>query len=182
VSSPSLDLDRSIGRVVQMGYVVADIDAAMTAFASRLSIGPWFLYRRLPAVGQAYLGRLTALDLAVALTYQGSMMIELIEQRCETASVYHPHVGQPRRHGFHHYGVASRAFDADLERYQVGGHEPLFFAQTPRGNRGVYMTGPEALGGLVELIEVTDASAAFYQRMYLAAADWGGDDPVRPLD
>ena len=165
-----------------MAFVVEDIDGAMASFASGLRIGPWFLYQRLPAVGQAYLGQPTSLDLAVALTYQGSTMIELIEQRCETASVYHPDPGLPRRYGFHHYGIASRAFDADLERYEANGHRPLFFAQTPRGNRGVYMTGPETLGGLVELIEVTNASEAFYQRMFLAAAGWAGADPIRPLD
>ena len=178
---PALKMDELLGRVMQVAYVVPDIHQAMKDFSSRLQIGPWFYFEHLPAINQVYRGAPVQLDLAVALGYgSGQMMFELIQQYDATPSVYQE-AFERRGYGFHHFGIATRTFEQDVQRHRELGYELIFSAQTPRGNRGAYMDAPPILGGLIEYIEVTEASEEFYGRMHAASLTFTGSDPVRRL-
>jgi hypothetical protein len=177
------DIERLLGRVIQVAFTVPDIRQAMESYSRELRIGPWFYFEHLPAVEQIHRGRSVQFDLAVALAYGGPgcrTMYELIQQHDAAPSVY-SEVIESRGHGFHHYGIATRQFDEDVARHRRRGHELIFSARTPRGNRGAYMEAPEILGGLIEYIEVTAASEEFYGRMYAAALAFDGSDSVHRL-
>jgi len=68
----------------QLGYVTGDLDAAMAMWRSRYAVPDFFVFnpRAFPAPGGM------AVPLRVALGYQGSLMIELIEPDPADAGLY----------------------------------------------------------------------------------------------
>jgi hypothetical protein len=105
-------------------------------------------------------------------------MLELIEQHDDSPSVYHEGPGS-RRYGFHHWGVMTGSFDADVARYVSLGYKEAFYDELPSGSRVAYMDSTRDLPGMIELIEHTEAQERVYAEIYEAAVAWDGSDPVR---
>jgi hypothetical protein len=105
-------------------------------------------------------------------------MIELIQQLNDAPSVYRELIDK-RGHGFHHWAVASRNFEADIKRYQAMGYDVAFSDRSPSGVRVVYMDATRDLPGMIEIIEMTDALEARYTEMYEASRTFDGRDPIR---
>jgi hypothetical protein len=166
------------GAVSQFAYVVPDLDRAMADFTERLGLGPWFTRARFQPATARYRGRPTTATFSLARAFAGHAMIELIEQHDDSPSVFHEHDG-PRRYGFHHWGVMTTTFDADVARYLEAGYEEAFADLLPSGARVVYMDATRDLPGMIELIEHTEAQERVYAEIYEAAIGWDGRDPVR---
>ena len=66
------------GPVRQIGYVVTDLDQAMTGWLE-LGVGPWFVMRGL-ALQADYRGEPCETTLSLAFANSGEMQIELIQQ------------------------------------------------------------------------------------------------------
>src|SRR6478609_1008537 len=81
-------MSRIYGEVRQLGYVVADIEAAMRHWVDVLGVGPWFYVERLPVTNFLYRGRPYAPRVSIAISNSGSAQIELIQQRCDTPTMY----------------------------------------------------------------------------------------------
>jgi hypothetical protein len=164
--------------VIQMAYVVEDIERSMLDFAKKLKIGPWFLLEHFTGDGAQYRGQPTNVDVSIAMGFAGHMMIELIQQRNDAPSVYRDVIAK-KGYGFHHWGVATWNFDADVERYRASGYELAFFARVPSGARVGYMDTTVDLPGMIELIELGAAFEPTFNRFYQASIGWDGNDPIR---
>ncbi len=173
-----LGFGQPLGAVVQFAYTVADLEQAMAGYTSRLCIGPWFVRGPFTPPAARYRGEPTSPELSVARAFAGHTMLELIAQHDETPSVFHEG-GGPRRYGFHHWAVMTDAFDAGVERYAALGYDEAFSDRLPSGSRVVYLDATRDLPGMIELIEHTDEQERIYTRMYEAAAEWDGREPVR---
>jgi hypothetical protein len=167
-----------VGGLVQVAYTVADIKAGMRDFTARLNIGPWFVTGPFVTPEGQYRGKPTRLELTLAMTFAGHVMIELIEQHNDVPSVYREYIDR-RGHGFHHWAIGSRSFDDDVARYRGKGFEVAFSDRSPRGNRVVYMDTTAELNGMVEIIEMTEVLDARYAMMFEVSRGWDGRDPVR---
>jgi catechol 2,3-dioxygenase-like lactoylglutathione lyase family enzyme len=77
-----------LGPLRQNGYVVTDMDAALTHWVDVLGIGPWHVYEHLPVEDFSYRGTPATIDMTIALSQQGSLQLELIAQHDEQPSVY----------------------------------------------------------------------------------------------
>ncbi len=166
--------------VIQMAYVVEDIHRAIDKWAGQLKVGPWFLLEHFTGVDASYRGQASEADVAIAMSFAGHMMIELIQPNNHAASVYRETIDQ-RGYGFHHWGVGSRDFDRDVETFRKRGAELAYFLRVPSGGRVAYMDTTAELPGMVELIELGADFEPIFTRFYRASLGWDGKDPVRPF-
>lgn len=164
------------GGIVQVGYLVADLDRAVSGRLHAFNLGPWLIFRNTELEG-LYRGQPTTVRIDVALAYQGDLQIELIQLRSETPSPYADADGPIL--GLHHVATLVDDLDAAVAEAQGKGLRPVFVA----GNAAVrvaYLESDEP-GALFELIEGKDM-AAMIEAGIAEAANWDGSNPVRVID
>jgi catechol 2,3-dioxygenase-like lactoylglutathione lyase family enzyme len=163
-----LDFGQPCGGIVQVAYVVADIEAAQAEFAARLGIGPWSVRGPFTPTEARLRGVPTRPTVTLARGFSGHVMIELIVQHDDGPSVYHP-AGEPRHYGFHHWAIMVDDLESALAEYRAAGYTEAFADTLPSGSRVVYVEGDGALPGMIELIEHTPAQERVYTEIYAAA-------------
>lgn len=174
----TLSFGQPVGGLIQLGFVVEDLAAAMAEFTERMSAGPWFVIRNFAGVNPVYRGSPALALCDIALGFSGHMQIELIQQMDEHPSVYREKPPETR-FGFHHFGIAARDFDAAADSYRKAGHQEAFTAAVPSGGRVVYFDPGGAMPGMIELIEADDGLDQMFGAIYQASVGWDGSDPVR---
>ncbi len=173
-----LAFGQPLGGIIQVAYVVADIQAAMREFTARLNIGPWFVSGPFVPPEGVYRGRPTDIRLTLALGFSGHMSFELIQQHDDKPSVYRE-VIERRGYGFHHWALAIDDLDREIAAYAAGGYAVAFSDRSPRGARIAYVDTSRDLPGMIELIELTAQAEAKYAEIHRASVGWDGRDPVR---
>lgn len=168
------------GGIIQMAYVVTDIQAAMRHWIDDLKVGPWFLLDHFTGVDPVYRGRPSQADVAIAMAFAGHMLIELIQPNDEHPSVYRE-LTETRGAGFHHFGVASTDLDRDIAALEAKGYTLAFRAGVPTGGDVAYMDGGPDKDGFIEFIEATPGMDKTFTRFFHAAQSWDGTDPVRSM-
>jgi hypothetical protein len=166
--------------IIQTAYVVKDIHGAIHQWVEQCKVGPWFLLEHFTGVDASYRGKPSEADVAIAMSFAGHMMIELIQPNNNAPSVYREAIDQ-RGYGFHHWGLGSKDLDRDVEIYQKRGAELAFFARVPSGGRVAYMDTTAQLPGMVELIELGADLEPMFTGFYRASLGWDGKQPVRPF-
>jgi hypothetical protein len=166
--------------IIQTAYVVEDIHRSMQHWVEQLKVGPWFLLEHFTGIDASCRGRPSEADVAIAMSFAGHMMIELIQPDDQVPSVYHEII-EKRGCGFHHWGVGSKDFDRDVESYEKLGGELAFFARVPSGGRVAYMDTTAQLPGMVELIELGTDFEPMFTGFYRASLGWDGKLPLRPF-
>ena len=170
------------GQIMQMAYVVEDIRAAMNWWIQDGKTGPWFLLESFGGAGHRYRGMDSLANVSIAMSFNGHMNIELIQPKDEHPSVYREIIGR-RGYGFHHIGIAVDASHMDAERraYEARGYSVAFSAPVGSGGEVLYMDDGRTEPGFIELIPATPQMDEAFTRMYSAARDWRGEDPIRPF-
>ncbi len=165
------------GPARQIGFVVRDIDAAMQSFIE-MGIGPWYVIRELP-LQVYYRGRACEVVQSMALANSGEMQLELIQQHCDTPSIFTEFL-ESHGEGFHQLAWWVDDFDAAVRAAEAAGL-PVVWAGAEGGTPYAYVkpsAGPVEIIEIMELNAVTDGMAA---RVRAAAEDWDGTNPVRSL-
>ena len=175
-----LSFGQPLGAIMQVAYVVEDMDRALAHWTKTLNVGPFFLFEKFQLLDARYRGQPTDIELDLALGFSGTMCFELIVQKNPVPSVYREVVDR-RGYGFHHWAVSTRTFDADVARHQKAGAALAFSGVAGVGARAGYMDTTATLGGMIELIEINPKVEAFFGMLHAAAQDWDGTDPVRVL-
>lgn len=177
----TLGFGQAIGQIMQMAYVVDDIDAAIAWWTDDAKTGPWFLLPHFLGPDQFYRGMPSTADVAIAMAFAGHMQIELIQPLDENPSVYRDAIAA-RGYGFHHVGIACDDVEAEIQAYEARGYALEFLAAVPTGGRVAYLRSPSnAAPGYIELIPATDAMNKHFTEFWHAAQGWNGLDPVRPF-
>src|ERR687888_391518 len=81
-------MSRIFGDLIQNGYVVRDIEAAMRHWIEVLGVGPWFYIEHLAVPDFTYKGQPSPVDVSLALANSGPLQVELIQQRNDAPSLY----------------------------------------------------------------------------------------------
>ncbi len=176
-----LDFGQPLGGIAQFAYVVEDLDQAMADYVDRLGVGPWIVRGPFQPPEGRYRGEPTSATFTIAHAFAGHAMLELIVQHDDSPSVFHEAAGA-RSYGFHHWGLVTKHFDAEVERYAALGYAEAYFDRLPTGSRVIYLDATRDLPGMIELLEHTDAQERVYTEMYRAAVGWDGSDPIRRED
>ena len=172
---------KPVGSVMQVAYVVDDLEKAALHWANNLNIGPWVIMEHFPAENMKYYGEETAIDISLAMAFTDTMSFELIVQNDDAPSVYKDVVEKHGYGAFHHWAVTTDTFDADVEKYLSDGAKIAFSGEVvPVGRkRFAYVDTQGTLPGMIELIELSDGVEELFAGIKAQADGWDGRDPIR---
>ncbi len=168
------------GPIVQNAYVVRDLEAAATHWATKLGVGPFYAMEHVQ-FGPAYLrGAPLTFDMSVAIAQWGEIQIELIVQHDSSPSIY-SEFAAVHGEGMQHVGVMTASLDEHLAALRPLGIEPVQWGATAGGMRFAYVNTDLHAGCMVELIESGPAVDAFFAMVRKGARQWDGTRPLRRL-
>jgi hypothetical protein len=154
-----------VNGIIQMAFVVEDLDRAMAEFTGRFGVRHWTVFRNFAGTDPHYHGKPTDARAHVALGFGGHMQYELIQPADDLPSV-HRDVVQERGYGFHHFGCATTKFDETVKAMHDHGYETAFSATVDGTSRVAYFDTRDVLPGMTELIEVSEALDVAFTQMY----------------
>jgi hypothetical protein len=165
-------------RFFQLGFVVDDLLDAASRWAKVFGVGPFHV---LPPMEPActYRGTESAIALQIAVAQAGPVQIELIEQRCDRASVYRDLFAKGDS-GFHQLCTVSADYEATKARYVDMGYELV----TEIFGQGVHTCFFDTVADFGFFTEVAEDAPGFLDQLAEIArtcAVWDGTDPVRLL-
>jgi hypothetical protein len=171
-------MSRLFGNLTQIGIVVRDVEAAMKHWSEVCGVGPWFYADKLPVTQFSYRGeRYDDIHLSIALGNSGDTQLELIQQRCDTPSMYRDFLTKGYE-GMQHWSSWPEDYNAKLERALANGYEIGQQGDSARG-RFVYLWNEGHPGTVIEMAHMTPDRRRIFDAVREAAADWDGSDPVR---
>ena len=164
-------------RFFQIGHVVDDIVAAARRWATVFGIGPFHV---LPVVEQEarYGDELRVVRMQVGVAQAGPVQIELIQQHCDTPSIFQ----EWSRSGtstFHQVATVTGDYEAKKAHY-----ESLGYAVAAEGLTGMRIAYIDTAAEFGFYTEVVEGGPPFLQQLAGIAetcAAWDGTDPVRLL-
>jgi len=170
-----------LGAIMQVAYIVDDLEAAAMHWVKNLNVGPWMIMEHFPAENMKYYDEPTDIDLSIALAYSGSMCFELIFQHNDVPSVYADCVEKDGIGCFHHWAVSTETFEEDVARHKANDHKVAFSGEVvPVGRkRFAYIDTMAPLRGMIELIELNDAVEDLFAGVRELSQEWDGADPIR---
>lgn len=161
--------------IMQIGYLVSDLDAAVDAWHTQTGIGPWRVYRGVEMVGTCR-GASCTVVIDVALSYSGDVQMELIEAKSPAPSPYHREDGEPIL-GIHHVARISEDLDAEVDLAEERGQR-LLFRGANFSTEVAYFDSPELPGVIVEYIK-GEHTRAMLAAGVAEARDWDGVELFR---
>ncbi|HWD27192.1 MAG TPA: VOC family protein [Rhizomicrobium sp.] len=172
-------MSRIFGKVCQNGYVVRDIEAAMTHWTQVLGVGPFYYIERVTMDWFRYRGAPSEAEVSIALANTGDLQIELIQQRNDAPSMYRDFL-ESGREGLQHMSYWTRDYQADFDRFagmgfKIGQEGQIGGAQ----GRFVYFDTETHPGTVIEVSDISGSKGAFFERIKAAAAKWDGSRPIR---
>lgn len=164
-------------KVLQMAYVVNDIEEAAQKWVDTFGVGPFYVMDPPDVQNAMYRGAPQKMTFRAALAQAGDIHIELIQQHCDSPSCYRD-LYPKGQEGFHHVGVIVDDYAAEVERYTSIGFEvansgklgPLDFC---------YVDTSAVTGGMIELIADIPFIHNYFGAVRRAAENWDGSDPIR---
>lgn len=171
---------RRLGKRLQLGHVVRDMDAALRYWTEVMGVGPFVMLDSSLADRQFFhRGAASAVDFSIAIAYMGEVMIELIMPLNSAPSPYAEFLASGRE-GLHHIGLWPSDFNETCEELKRSGFTEVSSIRRPDGTKDViYCDTPAAVGAMVELADMTPLRARFLGGIKTLADGWDGSRPVR---
>jgi catechol 2,3-dioxygenase-like lactoylglutathione lyase family enzyme len=161
---------------MQMGYVVADLDAALDRWTRVMGVGPFFV-ADVAMDGAQYRGAPVTGTMRVALASHRGMQVEVIQQLSGGRTVLTDFLAR-RGGGLHHTCALTDDLDRDVAAWAARGVGVLQGGRTAAGVGFAYLdTDPEDAGGVLELVQPTPGLTRFFARIAAAADAWDGTNP-----
>jgi hypothetical protein len=174
------EMENWLGPIDQLGYVVDDIQGAMTQWVERLGVGPFYFLPSPPMQDLTYRGRPTGARIAVALSFSGPLQIELIQPLDDEPTPYRDFIGVHGT-GLHHVARFVEDYESAVAGYRARGMEPFFGGRGLTDKQRFCYFDTETHGGTCsELIETVEFGG-FFAAIRNAASGWDGSDPVRTV-
>ena len=166
------------GPVMQLGFVVPDLELAMQHWLQKVGLGPFFMIENVQYAEAYFRGAPANIEMSVALAQWGEVQVELIQQFNDTPSIYTEFPGR-KLGGLQHCGVMTDDVKRDLAALREEDIEPVQWGATGNGIRFAYVATDAQPGGMIELIERGPAINGFFQLVRDGAHNWDGKDPIR---
>jgi len=170
-----------LGKRAQLGFVVADLDAALDYWTGTLGVGPFVVIESSKGDRRiVHRGRETDMDMTLCFAYMGDIQIEIIRQTNDAPSAYKEFTDRGQS-GLHHIAFWPEDFDAACAHLEASGFTEVTSFYMPDGTRNVaYYETPRAVGSLVEIVPMTPARTAYFSRIQRLSETWDGSTrPVR---
>ena len=164
-------------RFFQLAWVVDDLYAAAQRWVDVHGVGPFHVIRPRPRTYE-YRSRSATIHMQYAVAQAGPIQIELIQQLCDSPSVYRdlfPRGGA----GVHHICTVTRRYDARLRHYTQLGY--VAAESQNAGRRVAYIDTSADFGLMTELVEASAEFTSLLAAISAAGQSWTGEDPIRIL-
>ena len=173
---------QGFGKVVQVAYLVPDVDEAMKGWLAQFGLGPWTCIRNIE-LDAIYSGQPLQLRLNEALSYIGDLQIQLVHSlnAPDEPSPYRSWV-ERGRFGMHHHAYFSQDIDADVERAQRQDFERTCEMRSKDGHRYFYCRSKRMPDVTIEFLEVYPLLTQIFEEGIADAARWDGKDPIRNIE
>jgi hypothetical protein len=165
-------------RFFQLGHVVDDVLAAAAAWARVYGVGPFHV---LPVAQQKaiYRGELRTVTIHVAVAQTGPVQIELIQQLCDTPSIFRDW-SRGGTSAIHQVATVTPDYDAKKAHFEHLGY-PVAAESVSSRVRIAYVDTVTDFGFYTEVVEHSPGLLAQMQAISQTCATWDGTDPVRLL-
>jgi len=169
-------------RIIQMAWVVDDLEAAATNLSRSMQVGPFMMNRHIKLDDPRHRGMPQRTDFSLALAQAGDVQIELVQQHDDTPSVYRDSFpdGPPGGMAFHHVAVIVPDVFAETARYNG-----LNFPTASSGRFGTidftYIDTRAAGGFMVEVLPDHPDMHRFFGAVRNAAENWDGKTVWREM-
>lgn len=171
-------MSRFLGEIKQLGYVVADIEAAMKYWTEVLGVGPFYYMERVPLKNYRYKDQPYEIHNSVALANSGGVQVELIQARSDTPSMYRDFMKNGQT-GLQHVAYWTEDFDRDLQLLLDRGWKVGMSGEVGERGRFVYFETEYHPGTVIELSEVAGPKGRVFRIIRESSEGWDGSDPVR---
>jgi hypothetical protein len=166
-------------RIMQVCWVVPDIDVAMANWTKTMGVGPFFVFRDLTIDTVKHRGTQVSTTFHIAMAQAGGVQIELAQQVSDGPYAYNEVFPNGSADGVHHVAVYVADYAAAMKHYTDLGFEP-----SVEGLFGdmhfAYVDTRSTLGCMVEIIEHNALQDQIFARVAAGAEGWDGvTDPVR---
>ena len=173
----------AFGTVRQLGYVVADLDAAMKHWLQGPGVGPFFHAASLSFTDFHLRGVPADPHVDAAFAQCGPVQIELIQLVDDQPSAFREFADEVGE-GLQHVAFWTEDFDGLVERAVSRGYTEVqrgrSFGGAPDA-RFAYFDAGGHHGSVVEISEQGTRKAALWSAVARAAERWDGSDPIRDL-
>ncbi len=172
-------MNSDFGQIMQLGYVVEDIETTAREWVERTGAGPFYTLDQLEMDQYYYRGERTDLTMSLAFGYWGDIQVELIHPLNEADTLY-TRALKDAPGKLNHLATVVSDLDALLSRHQLN-DRVIQSGKMPTGLQFVYLE-EHVPGGLhLELIEAQDSTLQAFEGMKQIAAQWDGSHPLRPM-
>lgn len=175
-------LGEGFGRVVQVAYLVEDIEAAMHHWLRHAGLGPWSWFRNIE-LATRFDGRDFTMRIHEALAYMGELQIQLVQSLDppETVTPYQDFL-RAGRFGVHHMAFFAEDIDGTVERARKQGFERACEMRDKDGHRYYYLQSTTMPDVWIEFLESYPRLHAIFDEGIAEAARWDGRDPIRRFE
>ena len=153
-----------LGPIIQIAYVVTDIEKSVDYWSRKFGAGPFFLFDQVVFPGWTYRGVEAELPIDLAVGQLGEVNIEFIVQKSDQPSVYRDMVPAGTT-ALHHYAVLVE--DLECAAREIHPAPLITSAHTGAGTPFGYYDTRETLGLMIEIIQ----SGADIRGMFKSFAD-----------
>ena len=164
-------MEKKFGPIMQMGFIVEDMDVAIDFWTKKMNVGPFIKLEGIELIDQYYKGKPADLDFSGALSYSGSMQIELIKQHCDTPSLYNEYVNNEKG-GLHHLCCLTQDIENDIRILESQGYINLQGGKTQDNGQFAYLDTPERERPIFELTQLSEGGLSFFAMVEEAAKNW----------
>jgi hypothetical protein len=173
---------KGFGKVVQIAYLVPDLDKAMDQWLQLAGVGPWTCFRNID-LEATYLGQPLRLKIHEALSYIGDLQIQLVQSlnAPETITPYSDYL-RAGRYGVHHVAFLSNNIDADIARADAQGFDPVCRMQSADGHRYYYCRSRTMPEVWCEFLEVFPLLTQVFKEGIARSAHWDGTNAVTNIE
>lgn len=163
-------------RFFQIGHVVDDVLAASANWARTFGVGPFHV---LPVAEQPadYGGEVRTVRLQVAVAQVGPVQIELIQQHCDTPSIY-TDWSRDGTSAIHQIATLTDDYEGKMAHFAALGY-PVVAQSEGGGLRVAYIDTVADFGFYTEIVQGPPAFVDQVRVISETCATWDGRDPVR---
>lgn len=173
-------MSRIFGKVCQNGYVVRDIEASMRHWTEVMGVGPFFYLETVDIENFQCRGVAGKPDVSIALANTGDLQIELIQQHCDTPTMYREFL-EAGHEGLQHMSYWSTDYQADHARFLDLGYKVGQEGEIGDNGEFCYFDTQTHPGTVVEISNIAGEKGSFFDYIKRKAYEWDGSEPIRYL-
>jgi len=163
---------------MQIAFIVPNLHKAISHWNS-LGVGPFLCLPHLELAEVKYQGLQTSPDISLAIAYQGGMQIELIEQHNDAESIYSDFLKDHPEGGMQHSAIVSNQYQELVAQLTHAGIAIVQSITTIDGSHACYIASDLHPGGMIEIIENTEAMSLLFDDLKCCATSWKiGDNNI----